>query len=57
MKPKPMTRHRCAAILRAYNQWRRSNADAPAMPDPREIGRAIDFAVAQLEKPRAVSIR
>ena len=35
--------------LKQYNKWRRRESDMP-MPAPREIGIAIDSAIAQLKK-------
>jgi phosphomevalonate kinase len=34
--------------LRQFNQWRRGNMDME-MPNPREVGRAIDAACDRLE--------
>jgi hypothetical protein len=38
-----------AAYLRKANAWRRSDTDEP-MPDPTELGQAIDQAIAFLEE-------
>jgi len=38
-----------AAYLRRINAWRRSDIDEP-MPDPTELGEAIDQVIAILEK-------
>jgi hypothetical protein len=38
-----------AAYLRKANAWRRSDTDEP-MPDPTELGLAIDQVIALLEK-------
>jgi hypothetical protein len=38
-----------AAYLRKANAWRRSDTDEP-MPDPTELGKAIDQVIAILEK-------
>jgi hypothetical protein len=38
-----------AAYLRKANAWRRSDTDEP-MPDPTELGEAIDQVIAILEK-------
>ena len=37
-----------AAYLKSYNRWRRSDTDEP-MPDPTELGQAIDQVIAILE--------
>lgn len=37
-----------AELLRRYNVWRRSGG--PEMPDPREIGEAIDRAIEMIEQ-------
>ena len=44
-----MTPTETAAILRQYNQWRRGNLEDQPMPDPREIGLAIDAAIEMIE--------
>ena len=44
-----MTPTETATILRQYNQWRRGNLEDQPMPDPREIGLAIDAAVEMIE--------
>ena len=41
-----MTDH--LALLIAYQKWRRGD-DIP-QPDPKEIGRALDWAIKELEK-------
>lgn len=38
----------CAAYLRHFNQWRRGD-ESLNMPEPKEIGRQIDFACEVLE--------
>lgn len=43
-----------AEVLRQFNAWRRWRGDdedeaGPAMPDPRQIGLAIDAAIACME--------
>jgi hypothetical protein len=38
-----------AAYLRKANAWRRSDTDEP-MPDPTELGKAIDQVIAILEE-------
>lgn len=45
-----MTPAETAAKLRQYNQWRRGNLEGQPMPDPREIGEAIDAAVEMIER-------
>lgn len=48
-----MTPTEVAAILRQFNEWRRSDyepSEQPAPPDPREIGKAIDAAVEHLDE-------
>jgi len=43
----------CVAILRQHNAWRRFDGDdeeGPPPCDPREIGRAIDMAIAYIEQ-------
>ena len=45
-----MTPTETAAILRRYNSWRRGNLDRQPMPDPREIGEAIDAAIEMIER-------
>ncbi len=47
-----MTPPEVAAILRQFNEWRRSDyepSEQPAPPDPREIGAAIDAAIEMIE--------
>lgn len=48
-----MTTAEAAAFLRKYNVWRRGNLDDQPMPDPREIGEAIDAAVAMIDRLEA----
>lgn len=45
-----MTPAEVAAILQHFNDWRRGHHDDTAMPDPREIGKAIDAAVEMIER-------
>ena len=45
-----MTPTETAAKLRQYNQWRRGNLEDQPMPDPREIGLAIDAAIEMIER-------
>ena len=47
-----MTPAETAAILRQFNEWRRGDEDIP-QPDPREIGEAIDAAIAMIERLEA----
>ena len=42
-----------AAFLRRYNEWRRGELDDLSMPDPREIGEAIDAAVEMIDRLEA----
>ena len=44
-----MTPTEAAAKLRVFNDWRRGELDDLSMPDPREIGEAIDAAVEMIE--------
>lgn len=44
-----MTPTETAAILRQFNEWRRGDEDIPQF-DPREIGEAIDAAIAMIER-------
>lgn len=49
--PRPVDIAECIAILRQHNAWRRfdgDDEDGPQACDPREIGRAIDMAVAEI---------
>lgn len=40
----------CAAFLREFNQWRLGDSDLECdMPDPKEIGMHIDFAIAVMD--------
>ena len=48
-----MTPAETAAILRQFNEWRRSDyepSEQPAPPDPREISEAIDSAVEMMDE-------
>ena len=45
-----MTPTETAALLRQYNQWRRGNLEGQPQPDPREIGEAIDAAIALIKR-------
>jgi len=44
-----MTPTETAAKLRNYNLWCRGNLEGQPMPDPREIGEALDAAVEMIE--------
>ena len=44
-----MTPTETAAKLRVFNDWRRGELDDLSMPNPREIGEAIDAAVEMIE--------
>ena len=50
-----MTPAETAAILRQFNEWRRGDEDIP-QPDPREIGEAIDAAIAMIERTHELEI-
>ena len=45
-----MTPTETAVTLRRYNEWRRGNLEGQPMPDPREIGDAIDAAVEMIDR-------
>ncbi len=45
-----MTPTEVAAKLRVFNDWRRGELDDLSMPDPREIGEAIDAAVEMIDR-------
>lgn len=45
-----MTPAETTAILRQFNEWRRGELDDLSMPDPREIGEAIDAAIEMIER-------
>ena len=45
-----MTPTEVTTKLRSYNLWRRGNLDGMPQPDPREIGEAIDAAIAMIER-------
>ena len=51
-----MTPTETAAILRQFNDWRRGHHDDAAQPDPREIGEAIDAAIAMIERTHELEI-
>ena len=54
-----MTPAEVAAILRQFNEWRRSDyepSEQPAPPDPREIVEAIDAAVEMIERMGRIEI-
>lgn len=48
-----MTPTETVAFLRNYNVWRRGNLDDQPMPDPREIGEAIDAVVEMIGRLEA----
>lgn len=48
-----MTPTETAAKLRVFNDWRRGELDDLSMPDPREIGEAIDAAIEMIERIEA----
>jgi hypothetical protein len=37
--------------LRLYQAWRRDNEGKTTMPDARAVGEALDWAIAELDKP------
>lgn len=43
-----MDKQKVIKILEQYNKWRRANEDI-SMPDPKEIGKAIDCAIKYLK--------
>ena len=45
-----MTPTETAAKLRVFNDWRRGELDDLSMPDPREIGEALDAAVEMIDR-------
>ena len=45
-----MTPTETATILRQFNEWRRGNLEDQPMPDPREVGKAIDAAIEMIER-------
>ena len=45
-----MTPTEVTGILRQFNAWRRGNLEDQPMPDPREIGEAIDAAAEMIER-------
>lgn len=48
-----MTPAEVVANLRVFNDWRRGELDDLSMPDPRDIGEAIDAAVEMIERLEA----
>ena len=48
-----MTPTETAAKLRQFNEWRRGDDEAIEQPDPREIGEAIDAAIAMIDRLEA----
>ena len=44
-----MTTQQAITILRQHNQWRRGDDEDIEMQDPKDIGEAIDVAVAIME--------
>ena len=49
-----MTNKQLAAFLRRYNQWRRDDEGVMTMPHPKDIGEAIDKAIAVIESHSAL---
>ena len=50
-----MTDH--LSVLKQFQAWRRDTSFpmSTPMPDPKEIGKALDWAIRQLEKPKPPS--
>lgn len=48
-----MTPAEVATKLRIFNDWRRGELDDLSIPDPREIGEAIDAAIKIIERMKA----
>ena len=47
-----MNNEQALSVLRRFNAWRRYDGpvdESPAMPDPKEIGKALDVAIHELE--------
>lgn len=47
-----MTKEKALRTLKEYQRWRRDSSAPPKwkMPDTKDIGRAIDYAIKKLEK-------
>lgn len=45
-----------AAKLQHFNEWRRGELDDLSMPDPREIGEAIDAAIEMIGRTHELEI-
>ena len=43
-----MNKEEAIKTLEEFNKWRRANEDID-MPDPKDIGKAIDFAIKYLK--------
>ena len=52
-----MTPTEVTAILRQFNEWRRGEGEDLQMPNPREIGKAIDAAVEMIDRLAALPAR
>lgn len=52
-----MTSDQVVAILRHYNAWRRDDALAVKMPEPRVVGEAIDAAIHLLSSRKSAKNR
>ena len=48
-----MTPTETANFLRQFNEWRRGEGEDLQMPNPREIGKAIDAAVEMIDRLEA----
>jgi hypothetical protein len=51
-----MTPTEVTTLLRQFNEWRRSEDETVEQPDPREIGEAIDAAIAMIERTHELEI-
>lgn len=50
-----MDRSKAIEVLRGYNAWRRYGGpigEGPAMPDPKEVGEAVDFAIKYMSETK-----
>ena len=52
-----MTSDQVVAILKHYNAWRRDDEGAVEMPEPRDIGEAIDAAIHLLSSRKSAKNR
>ena len=44
-----MTKKQAAKILKQHNLWRRDNQGVDQMPDPKELGQALEIAITELD--------